>query len=48
MIFEKLKIEANVDSVEEFIESYQSQEKINEDLYETSNSLNDQIEQLQK
>jgi hypothetical protein len=41
MIFEKLKIEANVDSVEEFIESYQSQEQINEDLYESSNNLND-------
>lgn len=48
MIFEKLKIQANVDNVEQFISNYQNQDKVNEQLYQESNQLNDRSEYLQK
>ena len=48
MVFEKIKIESNCDSIEEFIEKYQNQDEYDQKLYAKSNKLNDEIEKINK
>ena len=43
LIFEKLKLEANVKDVEEFMELFNSQDQANKDLFEQADELSDEV-----
>lgn len=43
LIFEKLKLEANVKDIEEFIDLFNSQDESNKDLFEQADELSDEV-----
>lgn len=44
LIFEKLKLEANVKDIDEFIELFNGQEEANKELFEQADELSDEVQ----